>query len=78
MQCYVLSLSNSMCSNVLTFPEERSEHWIKPGSIPLFVLDILELNVLIKGIFHIYFYHSMNQKIFFAMFLRINMSYKLK
>ncbi len=67
-----------MCSNVLTFPEERSEHWIKPGSIPLFVLDILELNVLIKGIFHIYFYHSMNQNFFFAMFLRINMSYKLK
>ncbi len=49
-----------MCSNVLTFPEERSEHWIKPGSIPCCFLDILQLNVLIKGIFHIYLYHSMN------------------
>jgi len=45
------------------FPEEKSEHWIKPDSKLLFhFVDILESKGFYKEDLDLSFYHSINQK----------------
>jgi len=44
------------------FPEEKSEHWIKPDSKFLFhFVDILGAKIFTEGILDISFYRSINQ-----------------
>jgi len=41
-----------------TFPEHKSEHWMKPGLKFLFhFVDISELNIFTVGILAMSFYH---------------------
>ncbi len=66
-----------------TFPENKSEYWIKLGSKLFFdFVDISELKVSIEGILDFSFYHSINLKIMstarkkhiFTMFIGIKCS----
>lgn len=45
-----------------TFPEQKSEHWIKPGFKFLFhFVYVLEFKVFLEGILGVCFYHPINQ-----------------
>ena len=56
-----------------TFPEHKSEHWIKPGSKLLFqFLDMVEPKFFTQGILDISFYQSINQKILSTVIKKIN------
>ena len=55
--------STIICVILHTFPEQKSEHWIKLGSKFLFhFVHILDAQVFTQGILDISFYHSKNHK----------------
>ncbi len=63
-QCVNETLSNKTLTSLHIFPEDKSEHWIKPGLKFLFYfVYTLELKFFIEGILDLSFYHSINQKI---------------
>ncbi len=50
-------------ANLHTFPEQKTEYWIKPGSKFLFYfVDILKGKCFYRGYFGYLFYNSINQK----------------
>jgi len=55
-------LPNLICTNLDSFPEQKSEHLIKLGSKFIFhFVDIIEVKVFIQGVIGFsLFYHSIN------------------
>lgn len=58
------ALSYLICANLHPFPEQESEHCVKPGSKSIQIVDIIESKGFYIGDFGkaISFYHFINQK----------------